>query len=144
MPDIAQELLIGAPPEAVFAAITQPNEITRWWANDVVAEPRAGSLAELRFDNGESMTMEIIDLVAGKGVSWLVRQAPQYAHLWEGTTITWDLAPRAAGTRLLFGQHGFAVAAAGYEQTRAGWEYFLRSLTSYLETGRGTPYVYGP
>lgn len=94
MPDIAQELLIGAPPEAVFAAITQPNEITRWWANDVVAEPRAGSLAELRFDNGEIMTMEIIDLVAGKGVSWLVRQAPQYAHLWEGTTITWDLAPR--------------------------------------------------
>ncbi len=88
--------------------------------------------------------MEIIDVVAGKGVSWLVRQAPQYAHLWEGTTITWNLAPRAAGTRLLFGQHGFAVAAAGYEQTRAGWEYFLRSLTSYLETGRGTPYVYGP
>jgi len=36
------------------------------------------------------------------------------------------------------------VAAAGYEQTRAGWEYFLRSLTSYLETGRGTPYVYVP
>lgn len=141
MPDIAQELAIEASPEAVFQAITRPDEITRWWANQVVAEATVGSLAELRFDNGEVMTMEIIDLAVGKKVSWLVRQAPQYAHLWEGTTITWDLARASTGTRVRFGQHGFAVVNDGYEQTRTGWDYFLGSLKSYLETGTGTPYV---
>jgi uncharacterized protein YndB with AHSA1/START domain len=141
MPDIAQELAIKASPEAVFRAITRPDEITRWWANQVVAEATVGSLAELRFDNGEVMTMEIIDLTVGKTVSWLVRQAPQYGRLWEGTTITWDVAPAVTGATLLFGHRGFAVADASYEQTRTGWGYFLRSLKAYLETGIGTPYV---
>ncbi len=85
--------------------------------------------------------MEITDLDAGKRVSWLVRQAPQYAHLWEGTTITWDLAPASTGTTLRFGHYGFAVVDAGYEQTRTGWAYFLESLKTYLETGEGTPYA---
>jgi hypothetical protein len=46
--------------------------------------------------------------------------------------------------RLLFGQHDLMVGSTGYsiEETRAGWEYFLGSLKSYLETGKGTPYVY--
>ncbi len=141
MSDIVQELTIAATPETVFTAITQQDDITRWWANDVTAEPTIGSLAAFRFDNGEVMTMEIIDLAVGKKVSWLVRQAPQYAHLWEGTTITWDLARASTGTRVRFGQHGFAVVNDGYEQTRTGWDYFLGSLKSYLETGTGTPYV---
>jgi len=141
MPDIVQELTIRATPESVFAAITQPDEITRWWANQVTAEPRVGSPAAFRFDNGEVMTMEIVDLDPGRKLSWLVRQAPQYAHLWEGTTITWDLVPVSDGITLHFGHHGFAVVDAGYEQTRTGWAYFLGSLTSYLETGKGTPYA---
>ncbi len=141
MPDIAQELTIKAPAETVFAAITQGDKITRWWANHAVAEPTVGSRIELRFDNGEVMIMEIFDLTAGKDVSWLVRQAPQYAHLWEGTTITWDLAPALTETTLFFGHHGFAVDDTGYKQTRSGWDYFLTSLKSYLETGIGTPYV---
>jgi hypothetical protein len=31
---------------------------------------------------------------------------------------------------------------AAYEPTREGWEYFLGSLKSYLETGKGTPHTY--
>lgn len=141
MPDITQELAIEAPPETVFAAITRPDGLTHWWANRVVSEPTVGSHAEFRFDNGEVMMMEITDLAMGQNVSWLVRQAPQYAHLWEGTTITWDLVRSATGTTLYFGHHGFAVADVGYEQTRIGWDYFLGSLKAYVETGVGTPYV---
>jgi len=60
----------------------------------------------------------------------------------EGSTITWDLTPISQGTKLLFGQHDLMVGATGYsiEETHAGWEYFLGSLKSYLETGKGTPY----
>src|SRR5947209_7035913 len=34
---------------------------------------------------------------------------------------------------------GFVKKDEGYEQTRGNWEYFLVSLSSYLETGKGTP-----
>jgi uncharacterized protein YndB with AHSA1/START domain len=141
MSDIVQELTIEATPENVFYAITLPDRITEWWANHVAAEPMAGSLAEIRFDNGEVMKIEITELEVGKKVHWRVRLAP---HNWEGSTITWDLMPVSKGTRLLFGHHDLVVGNTAYstEQTRTGWEYFLGSLKSYLETGKGTPYVH--
>jgi hypothetical protein len=62
---------------------------------------------------------------------------------WGGSTITWDLAPIATGTKLLFSQRDVIMGPSDYsvEQTRAGWVRFLLSLKSYLEAGKGTPYV---
>ena len=139
MADIMQEITIEATPEQVFYAIASPEGLTHWWANNVTAELKVGTLTEIRFDNGEVMQMEITDLEVGKKVHWRVRLAP---HDWEGSRIMWDLTSIAKGTRLSFGHHDLATGTSGYsiEQTRAGWEYFLRSLKSYLETGKGTPY----
>jgi uncharacterized protein YndB with AHSA1/START domain len=141
MSDIVQELTIEATPENVFHALTQPGGIAGWWSNHVTTKPQVGSLTEVRFENGGVFQMEITDLEAGKKVHWSVRLSP---HDWEGSTITWDLMPISQGTRLLFGQHDLFVGPTGYsiEEARAGWEYFLLSLKSYLETGKGTPYVY--
>jgi uncharacterized protein YndB with AHSA1/START domain len=138
MADIVQELTIEARPEKVFAALTRQDELAQWWTTHVTTEPRVGSVAEFRFDNGATVfQMEIVELVDGKKVRWAVRSGPPH---WEGTTVTWDLTPAGNGTKLLFGHHGFAAADAGYEQTRAGWEYFLGSLKSFLEMGKGTPH----
>lgn len=141
MSDIVEELTIEAMPENVFHALTLPDGIAGWWSNHVIAECKVGSLTEVRFENGGVMKMEITDLEVGKKVYWKVRLSP---HDWEGSTITWDLTLIAKGTKLLFGQHDLMVGATGYsiEETRAGWEYFLESLKLYLETGKGTPYVY--
>ena len=141
MADIVQELTIKATPENVFHALTEPDGITGWWSNHVTAEPKVGSLTDVRFENGGVMKMEITNLEVGKNVHWRCRLSP---HNWEGSTITWDLMPISKGTKLLFGQHNLTVGDTGYsiEETRAGWEYFLLSLKSYLETGKGTPYVY--
>lgn len=141
MSDIVQELTIAAPMRDVFDAIALPEGITGWWANQVTGEVKPGSILEIRFDNGEVMKMEISDLVIGEKVTWEVRVAP---HNWEGSTITWNLAPLENATRVLFGHANLTVAQNGYsiEQTRSGWEYFLESLKFYLEEGKGTPYVY--
>lgn len=140
MPDIVQELTVEATPENVYNAITRQDELAQWWTNHVTAEPKVGSIAEFRFENGAVVfQIEIAELDAAKKVHWIVRHAMPN---WDGTTITWELAPVKNGTKLLFGHHGFVAADAGYEQTRAGWEHFLGSLKSYLETGKGTPYVY--
>ena len=105
------------------------------------AEPTVGSFTEVRFENGGVFQMEMTDLEVGKKVQWSVRLSP---YDWEGSTVTWDLTPIAKGTRLLFGQRDLFVGPTGYsvEETRAGWDYFRLSLKSYLETGKGTPYVY--
>jgi len=139
--EILTTVEVTATSEHVFHALTLPDGIAGWWSNHVTAEPKVGSLTEVRFENGGVFKMEIIDLEVGKNVHWSVRLSP---HDWEGSTITWDLTPISKGANLLFGHHNLTVGATGYsiEETRAGWEYFLGSLKSYLETGEGTPYVY--
>ena len=141
MPDISQELTIETKPQAVFEAITSPEGISGWWSNHVNATPKVGSVVEVRFENGGVFKMEITELEVSEKVYWKVRLSP---HNWEESTITWDITPTSNGTRLLFGQHDLRVGATGYtiEETQAGWEYFLASLKSYLETGKGTPYLY--
>jgi uncharacterized protein YndB with AHSA1/START domain len=140
MTDILQELTIEATPEEVFHAIALPEGVTKWWANRVTAELKVGSLTEIGFDNGEVMKMEVTELEMPKKVYWKVKFAP---HNWEGSTITWDLSNVSEGTKLRFGHHDLVAGKTGYgtEQTRAGWEYFLGSLKSYLETGEGIPYT---
>jgi uncharacterized protein YndB with AHSA1/START domain len=140
MSDIILETMIEATPERVFQALTRPEGIAGWWSNHVTAEISVGAYAEITFESGV-MQMEITDLEDGKKVYWNVKRSP---HNWEGSTITWDLAPTAKGTRLIFGQHNLTVGMTGYsiDETRAGWEYFMPSLKAYAETGKGTPYVY--
>jgi len=41
--------------------------------------------------------------------------------------------------RLVFTHEGFIQVDEVYEQTGGNWRYFLDSLKSYLETGKGTP-----
>jgi uncharacterized protein YndB with AHSA1/START domain len=141
MSDIIQELTMEATPEDVFHALTLSEGIASWWSNHVIAEPKLGSITDVRFENGGVYNLEVTDLEVGKKVQWKVRLSP---HDWEGSTITWDLTPIPQGTKLLFSQHNIFVGPTGYaiEDTRAGWEYFWVSLKSYLETGKGTPYVY--
>jgi uncharacterized protein YndB with AHSA1/START domain len=141
MADIVEELVIEAAPENVFRALTLSEGIASWWSNRVTAEPKVGSIVEVRWQNGGVMKFEVTDLEVGKKVHWKCQLSP---HDWEGSTVTWDLTPASNGTKLLFGQHNLTVGATGYsiEETRSGWEYFLPSLKAYLETGKGIPYVY--
>ena len=69
---------------------------------------------------------------------WVTRQGPPH---WAETSVTWQLEPSQSGINLVFTHDGFAQADEAYELTRGNWRYFLDSLKSYLETGKGTPGV---
>ena len=137
---IVKELIIAATPERIWGALTQPDEIGHWWTNDLNATPEVGSLAEFRFGEWGDFVLrfEVAELDEGSNVHWISRQGPPY---WAGTSVTWQLAPVHNGTTLVFTHDGFAQVDEGYERTRRNWEYFLDSLKSYLETGKGTPGV---
>lgn len=137
MAAIVKELTMTAAPSRVYDALTQQDEIARWWTPDVHATPEVGSLAEFRFRQGASVQQwEIAELHPAEKVRWMLRQGPPP---WAGTSITWQLTPVQGGTTLLFTHDGFAQADAGYEQTRANWASYLDSLKAYLETGVGWP-----
>ena len=133
MAAIVEELTIEAAPQRVWGAITQQDEIVQWWAYEARVKPEVGSLAEFRFRQGAFvMQFEVAELDQDEKVRWISKSPPQ----WEGTSVTWQLTPVHNGTKLIFTHDGFAQVD---ERTRGAWVYFLASLKSYLETGKGTP-----
>ena len=52
MAAIVKELTIEAAPQRVWDALTQTDEIARWWTDDLSVKPEVGSLAEFRFRQG--------------------------------------------------------------------------------------------
>jgi uncharacterized protein YndB with AHSA1/START domain len=138
MPIMREERTIAATSESLFNALTQSGEIAHWWTNDLTAKPEVGSLAEFRFTQWGAgiLQFEIAELDQNKKVYWISRQGPAQ---WTGTSVTWQLTPVHNGTQLVFTHDGFAQVDTVYESTRGNWGYFLDSLKSYLETGKGTP-----
>jgi len=137
MAAIVEERTIAATPERVFNALTQQDEIVQWWANEAQVKPEVGSLGEFRFKPpAGTLQFEVAELKAGERVHWISRQGPPQ---WAGTSVTWQLTPTQNGTSVRLTHDGFAQVDKAYEQTRRNWQYFLDSLKSYLETGKGTP-----
>ena len=137
MAAIIEERTIAATPERVWGALTQQDELARWWANEARVKPEVGSLGEFRFRPPAGvLQFEVAELDEGSKVHWISRQGPPF---WARTSVTWQLTPVQNGTKLVFTHDGFAQVDEAYEQTRGNWQYFLDSLKSYLETGKGTP-----
>ena len=139
MPAIVEERTIEAAPQRVFSALTQQDEIVQWWSNEARVQPEVGSPGEFRFRPPAGvLQFEVAELNQNEKVSWISRQGPPH---WEGTSVTWQLTPVPNGTQVVFTHDGFVKKDEAYEQTRGNWNYFLDSLKSYLETGKGTPGV---
>jgi uncharacterized protein YndB with AHSA1/START domain len=137
MSAIVKELTIEASPQCIFSALTQQDEIARWWANEARVKPEVGSLGEFRFRHPAGvLQFEVAELDKDENVRWISRQGPPQ---WAGTSVSWHLTPVPNGTKVVFTHEGFAQVDETYDQTRGNWEYFLESLKSYLETGKGTP-----
>jgi len=137
MSTIIKEFAIATAPERVYDALTRQDEIAHWWTDDLSIKPEVGSLAEFRFQKWGAGTLqfEVAGLDAGERVRWISKNPP----FWSGTSVTWQITPVQNGTQLVFTHDGFAQVDAIYEQSRNNWEYFLASLRSYLETGKGNP-----
>lgn len=136
---IVKEMIIEAAPERVWEALTQPDEIGYWWTNDLNATAEVGTMAEFRFGEWGDFVLrfEVAELERNKKVRWVYRFGS--VAQWAGTSVTWQLEPVSNGTMLVFRHEEFAKKDEVFEQTRGNWNYFLASLKSYLETGKGTP-----
>ena len=59
---------------------------------------------------------------------------------WVGTKITFDLTHKDDETVVLFTHADWREPVEFMAHCSARWAYFLLSLKSYLETGKGTPF----
>ena len=89
--EVVREIVFPAPPEEVWEALTEPERLEEWFANDVELDAREGGEGTFRWDDGEERRATVREL-----------DAPHRIVLdWDDEgTVTIELDQVEAGTRV--------------------------------------------
>ncbi|GAA4299720.1 SRPBCC domain-containing protein [Compostibacter hankyongensis] len=134
---ICHRLLIEAPVEKVYGALTTQEGLAGWWTPDTTAKPEVGSVARFAFGPDYFKEMKITELKPYSSVKWVCLKA--YPE-WIGTTLNFELEPHAKGAILSFHHDGWKEYTSEFASCSYAWALFFRSLKLLCETGKGLPY----
>ena len=142
---IEKDILIGAPVETVYQVITEPGQISQWFADAADLDPVPGGLGSLTFEDRattQRMTVRLTVTAAEPphrlAYRWDYPDGEQPA---EGNSllVEFTLAAEGAGTRLRVAESGFAALrgpdtdkAGYYEAHDKGWGVHLANLQGYV------------
>ena len=51
--EVTREVVVPAPPEEVWQALTEPERLEEWFANEVELDVRPGGVGRFRWDDGD-------------------------------------------------------------------------------------------
>jgi uncharacterized protein YndB with AHSA1/START domain len=158
MPNIRHMVLIEAPAEAVYRAVTNQESLSGWWTPEVSAVPVLHGIARFGFGPDYFKEMRITTLHPPKLVRWDCITAVEE---WVGTTISFEIEsgsrdellrshPEADDQIRQSGGHTLSLLAFSQDDWRDytpmfaecnyTWGRFLRSLKALCETGKGWPW----
>ena len=138
------EILISAKPESVYKTITK--DIDKWWTELSNQAVQNGDQLTVRFEKTTSWVMTVSEAFPNRSLVWKVVEANHdldelvEKDEWKETTIKWEIAENETGSKVTLTHQGLVPVLECYEICHAGWGFFLGSLKSYLETGKGYPY----
>jgi uncharacterized protein YndB with AHSA1/START domain len=90
--EVTRELVFPAPTEEVWEALTDPNQLEEWFANDVELDPREGGEGVFRWENGEERHATVL----------VVEPGERLVLDWEGEgEVEFTLKEVETGTRLV-------------------------------------------
>ena len=156
MANIRHALIIGAPAEKVYHAITTQAGLRSWWTPDTTTE--ANNIFRFPFGPTYFKEMKVTTLKPYEEVKWTCIAG---ADEWIGTTLSFKLDegdqqtisnahPEILGqlqqnnnslvTLLRFQHDGWKKETPMHAECNYTWGQFLRSLKLYCETDRGTPW----
>jgi uncharacterized protein YndB with AHSA1/START domain len=137
--DIEKNIVIDASPEVVFRAITDQVELTNWFPDQAILEPKLGGKVKFSFYKDKEREHRefdffpegtIIEFIQNKKVSytWQEPNTPDFPR----TVVTWELEEIENNkTRVKLLHTGFESGKLFKHDE--GWSYFLYQLQKYCE-----------
>ena len=139
MPDIRHRVVISAPLKSVYDAVATKEGISEWWTRDGVrGESSEGSNIEFYFGSPEPAAVMVVTRLDPRGqVEW---NCVEGADEWVGTHLAFDLTQKDDETVVMFSHADWLSPSEFMAHCSARWAYFLLSLKSLVEAGKGTPF----
>lgn len=150
---IVTEIEIDAPPDRVFRALIDPQQLIGWWgagsrpAKVWEMDARAGGRWRFEIDdptrtmviNGISEFRaggEILEFDPPRSLSytWV---ANWHAQPSRQTVVRWELSPHGKGTRVKVTHSGLAEDAGARKNYSGGWPGVVECLKDFVEKSRG-------
>jgi uncharacterized protein YndB with AHSA1/START domain len=142
VPDsIAREIVIDAPPERVWAIVTEAPHLAGWFSDEAEIDLRPGGSMLLTWHGQGSYRarVETVEEPHTFAFRWLLRENVDPGPA-SSTLVVMTLIPEGTSTRLRVVESGFADLAwpdderARYaDENRAGWVVELDELRAYAE-----------
>ena len=132
---------VAAPPEAVWKAITEGDELTRWFCMDATCESGVGGKQHVDWGGGAKGTHTIVIWKPGAHLRTEADRpdlGPPSAD--QPYAIDWFLEGEGGITRVRMVASGFGEGPGWdheYDGTFHGWDMFHKTLKHYLENHRG-------
>ncbi len=138
--EIVNERVIAAPPDVVFAAITEPEELLAWWGDPVRCpathweldlRPGGRWLSRWRSRDGTEFSLggEVVAVRAPALLvyTWWDDRYPGLAP----TTVRWELTAADGGTRVRVTHTGFDGRRPDFVDYDGGWPGVLETLCAH-------------
>jgi len=139
---IQAEVLIAAPPERVFQALVEPQQVVQWWGQagiyhctEFSSDLRVGGKWRGAGTGGQSdrftVSGEYLEIDSPRVLTY------SWVASWTGdvkTTVRWELEPVEQGTLVRLTHSGLA-AHPEIAQAYQGWPRMLGWLQAFLEKG---------
>jgi len=137
---IAHLVRIRATPEQAYGRVASTEGIAEWFTQASSPDYRQGGTLELRFSD-EPVSFTVAELTEPSRIVWhcTTRDDP-----WFDTDIAFEFEARGDGTVVRFDHLGWPEVTDRFRDCSMSWAYFLESLKSLLEEGRGTPESLAP
>lgn len=135
------ERRLSHPPEKVWRALTESDQLRHWFPCDIVGERRTGAEVALPFwpDHVERWSIEE-PVVTGRILTWDPPSVFEWD--WSGDTLRWELEPVDGGTVLTLTTWLAADDPSGAAGAGAGYHVCLDQLRELLDSGgTATPLV---
>jgi len=141
--EIRRVIVINASPDVVFKAISDPQELTKWFPDAAILEPRDGGKFQFIFykdsdrrgkksDRDFSPEGRILEFVPNRKLaySWQHKNVPRFPE----TVVSWELEELEKNkTKVTLTHSGFTgqEEEKGIKEHNEGWDYFIDRLAQY-------------
>jgi uncharacterized protein YndB with AHSA1/START domain len=133
---IVKTVTIDAPPDVVWKALTEADELIRWFPVEARVQAGLGGRVWLSWGPGVEGEAPITAWEPNRRFGWTETRGPVKL------AIDFHLEASGGPTVVRLVQSGFGDGAEWddeFHMTEGGWSYFVEHLRWYLERHRGTP-----